>query len=146
LIGFPIVGVEVELNDGAYHDVDSSYMAFKIAAMAALREVYPAAKPTVLEPIMKLETTVPDEYQGSAVGQINQRRGVIVGTTSFEGNCVIEAEVPLTEMFGYSTDLRSGTKGKGEFSMEFAKYQPAPRNIQEELVKKYQAKRAAEQK
>ncbi|MBS1971119.1 MAG: elongation factor G [Bdellovibrionales bacterium] len=146
LIGFPIVGVEVELTDGAYHDVDSSYMAFKIAAMAALREVYPAAKPTVLEPIMKLETTVPDEYQGSAVGQINQRRGVIVGTTSFEGSCVIEAEVPLTEMFGYSTDLRSATKGKGEFSMEFAKYQAAPRNIQEELVKKYQAKRAAEQK
>ncbi|MBK9323685.1 MAG: elongation factor G [Bdellovibrionaceae bacterium] len=146
LIGFPIVGVEVELKDGAYHDVDSSYMAFKIAAMAALRESYPSAKPTVLEPIMKLETTVPDEYQGSAVGQINQRRGVIVGTTSFEGSCVIEAEVPLTEMFGYSTDLRSATKGKGEFSMEFAKYQPAPRNIQEELVKKYQAKRAAEQK
>lgn len=146
LIGFPIVGVEVELTDGAYHDVDSSYMAFKIAAMAALRESYPAAKPTVLEPIMKLETTVPDEYQGSAVGQINQRRGVIVGTTTFEGNCVIEAEVPLTEMFGYSTDLRSATKGKGEFSMEFAKYQAAPRNIQDELVKKYQAKRAAEQK
>ncbi len=146
LIGFPIVGVEVVLEDGAYHDVDSSYMAFKIAAMAALREVYPAAKPTVLEPIMKLETVVPDEYQGSAVGQINQRRGSIVGTTAFDGNCVIEAEVPLTEMFGYSTDLRSATKGKGEFSMEFAKYAAVPRNIQEELVKKYQAKRAAEQK
>jgi elongation factor G len=146
LIGFPIVGVEVSLEDGAYHDVDSSYMAFKIAAMAALREVYPAAKPTVLEPIMKLETVVPDEYQGSAVGQINQRRGTIVGTTAFDGNCVIEAEVPLTEMFGYSTDLRSATKGKGEFSMEFAKYAPVPRNIQEELAKKYQAKRAAEQK
>lgn len=146
LIGFPIVGVEVVLEDGAYHDVDSSYMAFKIAAMAALREVYPAAKPTVLEPLMKLETTVPDEYQGAAVGQINQRRGSIVGTTVFEGNCVIEAEVPLTEMFGYSTDLRSATKGKGEFSMEFAKYAAAPRNIQDELVKKYQAKRAAEQK
>lgn len=146
LIGFPIVGVEVVLEDGAYHDVDSSYMAFKIAGMAALREVYAAAKPTVLEPIMKLETVVPDEYQGSAVGQINQRRGTIVGTTAFDGNCVIEAEVPLTEMFGYSTDLRSGTKGKGEFSMEFAKYAPVPRNIQEELAKKYQAKRAAEQK
>ncbi|WP_407652970.1 elongation factor G [Bdellovibrio svalbardensis] len=146
LIGFPIVGVEVVLEDGAYHDVDSSYMAFKIAGMAALREVYAAAKPTVLEPIMKLETVVPDEYQGSAVGQINQRRGTIVGTTAFDGNCVIEAEVPLTEMFGYSTDLRSATKGKGEFSMEFAKYLPVPRNIQEELAKKYQAKRAAEQK
>lgn len=146
LIGFPIVGVKVILEDGAYHDVDSSYMAFKICAMAAMREAYQKAKPTVLEPIMKLETTVPDEYQGAATGQINQRRGVIVGTTNFEGNCVIEAEVPLTEMFGYSTDLRSATKGKGEFSMEFSKYMPAPRNIQDELAKKYQQKRAEEQK
>ncbi len=146
LIGFPIVGVNVVLEDGSYHDVDSSYMAFKICAMAAMREAYQKAKPTVLEPIMKLETTVPDEYQGSAVGQVNQRRGVIVGTTSFEGSCVIEAEVPLTEMFGYSTDLRSATKGKGEFSMEFLKYSPAPRNIQEELAKKYQQKRLDEQK
>ena len=146
LIGFPIVGVEVHLSDGAYHDVDSSYMAFKIAAMAAMREVYQKAKPTVLEPIMKLETTVPEEYQGSASGQINQRRGVITGTTSIEGNATIEAEVPLTEMFGYSTDLRSATKGNGEFSMEFLKYQQAPRNVQEELAKKYAAKRLAEQK
>ncbi len=146
LIGFPIVGVEVDLTDGSYHDVDSSYMAFKIAAMAAMREVYQKAKPTVLEPIMKLETTVPEEYQGPATGQINQRRGVIVGTTTIEGTVTIEAEVPLTEMFGYSTDLRSATKGKGEFSMEFAKYQPAPRNVQDDLAKKYQAKRAAEQK
>jgi elongation factor G len=146
LIGFPIVGVEVELNDGSYHDVDSSYMAFKIAAMAAMREVYPKAKPVVLEPIMKLETTVPEEYQGPATGQINQRRGVITGTTSFEGSVVIEAEVPLTEMFGYSTDLRSATKGKGEFTMEFSKYSQAPRNIQDDLAKKYQAKRLAEQK
>ncbi|MFN3454520.1 MAG: elongation factor G [Pseudobdellovibrio sp.] len=146
LIGFPIVGVDVDLTDGAYHDVDSSYMAFKIAAMAAMREVYQKAKPTVLEPIMKLETTVPEEYQGAASGQINQRRGVIVGTTTIEGNVTIEAEVPLTEMFGYSTDLRSATKGKGEFSMEFAKYQAVPRNVQEELAKKYAAKRAAENK
>ncbi len=146
LIGFPIVGVKVTLTDGSYHDVDSSYMAFKIAAMAAMREVYQKAKPTVLEPIMKLETTVPEEYQGPATGQISQRRGTIVGTTAFEGSAVIEAEVPLTEMFGYSTDLRSATKGKGEFSMEFAKYATAPRNIQDELAKKYQAKRAAEQK
>lgn len=146
LIGFPIVGVEVDLEDGAYHDVDSSYMAFKIAAMAAMREVYMKAKPTVLEPIMKLETTVPEEYQGPATGQINQRRGVITGTTSIEGSVTIEAEVPLTEMFGYSTDLRSATKGKGEFSMEFAKYAAAPRNIQDELAKKYAAKRAAENK
>jgi len=146
LIGFPIVGVEVALTDGSYHDVDSSYMAFKIAAMAAMREVYQKAKPTVLEPIMKLETTVPEEYQGPATGQINQRRGVITGTTSIEGNCTIEAEVPLTEMFGYSTDLRSATKGKGEFSMEFLKYSQAPRNVQDTLAKKYAEKRAAEHK
>lgn len=146
LIGFPIVGVEVDLTDGSYHDVDSSYMAFKICSMAAMREVYQKAKPTVLEPIMKLETTVPEEYQGPATGQINQRRGAIVGTTTIEGNVTIEAEVPLTEMFGYSTDLRSATKGKGEFSMEFAKYSPAPRNVQDDLAKKYAAKRAAENK
>ena len=146
LIGFPIVNVEVELIDGSYHDVDSSYMAFKIAAMAAMREVYPKAKPVVLEPIMKLETTVPEEYQGPATGQINQRRGVILGTTSFEGTVVIEAEVPLSEMFGYSTDLRSATKGKGEFSMEFAKYSQTPRNVQEELVKKFIQKKADEAK
>ena len=146
LIGFPICGVESDWEDGSYHDVDSSYMAFKICAMAAMREVYQKAKPTVLEPIMKPETVVPEEYQGAAVGQINQRRGVIVNTTAFEGNCVVEAEVPLTEMFGYSTDLRSATKGKGEFSMEFAKYQSAPRNIQDDLVKKYAEKRAAENK
>jgi len=146
LIGFPIVNVKVDLMDGAYHDVDSSYMAFKICAMAAMREVYQKAKPAVLEPIMKLETTVPDEYQGAATGQINQRRGVIVNTSAIEGSAVIEAHVPLSEMFGYSTDLRSATKGKGEFSMEFAHYSQAPRNIQDELAKKYQAKRAAENK
>lgn len=146
LIGFPIVGVRVELTDGAYHDVDSSYMAFKIASMAAMREVYPKAKPVVLEPIMKLETTVPEEYQGPATGQINQRRGVIQNTSSVEGNAVIEAHVPLSEMFGYSTDLRSATKGKGEFSMEFSHYAATPRNIQDELVKKYAEKRAAENK
>lgn len=146
LIGFPIVNVKVELTDGAYHDVDSSYMAFKICSMAAMREVYAKAKPAVLEPMMKLETTVPDEYQGAATGQINQRRGVIINTSAIEGSAVIEAHVPLSEMFGYSTDLRSATKGKGEFSMEFSHYAQAPRNIQEELAKKYQAKRAAENK
>lgn len=146
LIGFPIVGMEVDLDDGSYHDVDSSYMAFKIAGMAAMREVFQKAKPVILEPLMKLETTIPEEYQGAAVGQINQRRGVIINTTAFEGNVVVEAEVPLTEMFGYSTDLRSATKGKGEFSMEFSKYAQAPRNVQEELIKKYQQKREAEKK
>jgi elongation factor G len=119
------------------------YVLLKVAAML---EVYPKSKPVVLEPIMKLETTVPEEYQGPATGQVNQRRGIIQNTTSIEGSAVIEAHVPLTEMFGYSTDLRSATKGKGEFSMEFSHYAQVPRNIQEELAKKYQEKRAAEQK
>lgn len=144
LIGFPIVGIKVYLDDGAYHDVDSSYMAFKICAMAAMRQAYERAKPSVLEPLMKLETSVPEEYQGPATGQINQRRGIILGTDSNEGYSIITAEVPLSEMFGYSTDLRSATKGKGEFSMEFSRYAVAPRNVQEELAKKYQEKRAKE--
>jgi elongation factor G len=146
LIGFPVVGVKVTLSDGAYHDVDSSYMAFKIAAMAAMREVYFNAQPTALEPIMKLETVAPEEFQGALMGGINQRRGVIQGTQTLEGSVTVTAEVPLTEMFGYSTDLRSATQGKGEFTMEFAKYSAVPRNIQEELHKKYLEKRAAEAK
>jgi elongation factor G len=146
LIGFPIVGVKVTLQDGSYHDVDSSYMAFKIAAMAALRDVYPRANPTALEPIMKLEVTAPEEFQGSIMGQVNQRRGMIQGTTTIEGSVTVDAEVPLTEMFGYSTDLRSATQGKGEFTMEFKRYSAVPKGIQEELAKKYQEKRAAEQK
>ena len=146
LIGFPVVGVKCTLSDGAYHDVDSSYLAFKIAAMAAFREVYPQAQPTALEPIMKLEVVAPEEFQGNIMGQINQRRGMIQGTSTIEGNVTVMADVPLTEMFGYSTDLRSATQGKGEFTMEFARYAAVPRNIQEELHKKYLEKRAAESK
>lgn len=146
LIGFPIVGMKVTLKDGAYHDVDSSYLAFKIASMAALREIYMQAGPVALEPIMKLEAVAPEEYQGAVMGGINQRRGMIQGTQTMEGSVTITAEVPLTEMFGYSTDLRSATQGKGEFTMEFSKYAPVPRNIQDELHKKYLEKRAAEAK
>lgn len=146
LIGFPIVGVKVNLNDGAYHDVDSSEMAFRICAMAAFREAYMKAKPQALEPIMKVEITAPEEFQGAVMGQINQRRGMISGTQTQEAMVTISADVPLSEMFGYSTELRSATQGKGEFTMEFAKYAPAPRNIQEELVAEYQKKRAEENK
>ena len=142
LIGFPVVGVRCTINDGAYHDVDSSEMAFKIAAMAAFREAYPRAKPIVLEPIMKLQVQAPEEFQGSIMGGINQRRGMILGSANLEQYTVIDAEVPLTEMFGYSTDLRSATQGKGEFTMEFAKYSPVPRNVQEEMVAAYAKKRA----
>ncbi|MGE0529473.1 MAG: elongation factor G [Bdellovibrionales bacterium] len=146
LIGFPVVGVKAVLSDGAYHEVDSSEMAFRICAMAAFREFYFKARPIALEPIMKVEVSAPEEYQGNVLGQINQRRGVILGTTTNDAFTVVEAEVPLSEMFGYSTELRSATQGKGEFTMEFAKYAPVPRNIQEELVKKYEKQRQEEQK
>lgn len=144
LIGFPIVGVRCVVNDGQYHDVDSSEQAFKTAALMAFREGYEKAKPTVLEPIMKLEVTAPIEFQGTVMGQVNQRRGVILNSQGMEQNFVCEAEVPLTEMFGYSTDLRSATQGKGEFSMEFLKYAAVPRNVQDDMVKAYKEKRAKE--
>ncbi len=146
LVGFPLIGVRVEINDGGFHAVDSSEMAFKICAMAAIRETVPNANPSVLEPIMKVEVSAPEEFQGTVMGQINQRRGMIAGTTTNEGYTVIEAEVPLTEMFGYSTDLRSGTQGKGEFTMEFSRYMQVPKQIQEDLIKEYQKKRAEENK
>jgi elongation factor G len=147
LIGFPIVNVRMRLQDGSYHDVDSSEMAFRICAMAAFRQAYAKAGAIALEPIMKLEVTCPEDYQGTVMGQINQRRGIIQGTSSMDGGLVVvNSEVPLSEMFGYSTTLRSATQGKGEFTMEFSRYAQCPRNIQDELAKKYQEKRAAEQK
>lgn len=146
LIGFPIVSIKATLSDGAYHDVDSSEMAFRVCAMAAFRESYMKGKPVALEPIMKLEVSCPEEYQGQVVGQVNQRRGLIKGTGTLEGFTTVEAEVPLAEMFEYSTELRSATQGKGEFTMEFARYARMPGSIQEELVKKYQAKKAKDAK
>ena len=115
--------------------------------MTAFRESYPNAKPTILEPIMKLGVEGPEEFQGVMMGLVNQRRGILTGSSVNSTNyCQIEAEVPLTEMFGFSTDLRSATQGKGEFSMEFLKYMPVPRNVQEDLEKKYKEKRAAQNK
>jgi len=146
LIGFPIVGVKATLTDGAYHDVDSSEMAFRICAMAAFREFYHKANPRALEPIMKVEVSAPEEFQGNVLGQVNQRRGIIMGTSTNDAFTTVEAEVPLSEMFGYSTELRSGTQGKGEFTMEFSRYAPVPRNIQDDLVKAYQKQRADDQK
>lgn len=146
LIGFPIVGVKAILNDGAYHDVDSSEMAFRICAMAAFREAYMRANPIALEPLMKVEVSAPEEFQGPVMGQINQRRGIIMGSGTNEGFSTVEAEVPLSEMFGYSTDLRSATQGKGEFTMEFSRYAQVPRTFQDELVKAYEKKRAEEAK
>jgi elongation factor G len=146
LIGFPIVGVRVTIDDGAYHDVDSDELSFRTASIMGFREAYEKAGAVILEPIMKLESSAPEEFQGSVMGQINQRRGMIVNSGTNEGYCIIEAEVPLTEMFGYSTDLRSATQGKGEFTMEFLKYSAVPRNVQEEMIKKHQEKKAKEAK
>jgi elongation factor G len=146
LIGFPVVGVRAVINDGDSHAVDSSEQAFKTAGIMGFREGYEAAKPTILEPIMKVEVQAPEEFQGSVVGQLNQRRGTIVSTENSEGYVTAVAEVPLNTMFGYSTDLRSATQGKGEFTMEFAKYAPVPRNEQEEMMKAYREKQASERR
>ncbi len=144
LIGFPVSGVRCVVNDGAFHAVDSSEMAFKTAALMGFREGYAAAKPVILEPMMKVEVTAPEEFQGSVVGQLNQRRGTILETSNAEGYLTAIAEVPLNNMFGYSTDLRSATQGKGEFTMEFARYSAVPRNEQEDMIKKYKEKQAKE--
>jgi elongation factor G len=143
LIGFPIVGVRATVNDGLHHPVDSSEQAFKTAALMGFREAYAKSKPTILEPIMKVEVEAPVEFQGSVVGQVNQRRGVILETVSDE-NVTIVAEVPLNTMFGYSTDLRSATQGKGNYTMEFARYAPVPKQEQEEMIKAYKEKLAKE--
>lgn len=140
LIKQPIVDVRVILNDGSTHPVDSSELAFKLASRAALRETLSKAKPIILEPIMKLEVAVPEEFQGVVIGQINQRRGIIHNTTLDAKYVTVDAEVPLREMFGYSSDLRSLTQGKGEFTMEFLKYQPVPKSIEEEIIKEYKEK------
>lgn len=140
LIGFPVVGVSVTLNDGQFHAVDSSDMAFQLAAIGAFREVYEKAKPVILEPVMKVTVEGPSEFQGNILGSINQRRGIITNTGGAEDGsafCQVEAEVPLSEMFGYSTDLRSMSQGKAEFSMEFSKYSRVPAGVTEELKKKY---------
>ena len=145
LIGFPIVGVRVTINDGQTHPVDSSDMAFQAAAIGAFREAYKKANPIVLEPIMKVSIEGPQEFQGNIFGLINQRRGIILASTEDEQFTRVDAEVPLSEMFGFSTILRSSTQGKAEYSMEFAKYGKAPQSVTEALIKTYEEKRKAEQ-
>lgn len=140
IIKQPLVDVKITLNDGSTHPVDSSEMAFKLASKQALKEALAKAKPIILEPIMKLEVSTPEEFQGTVIGQINQRRGVIVNTTLDSKYVTIEAEVPLKEMFGYSSDLRGVTQGKGEFTMEFLKYQPVPKSVEEEIIKEFKEK------
>ena len=140
LIGFPVIRLRIGIDDGQAHSVDSSDNAFQAAARGAFREVYPRAKPIILEPIMKLEVEGPTEFQGVVLKTVMQRRGTVIGTTEEEGFCRVEAEVPLAEMFGYATDLRSITQGKAEFTMEFARYLPAPAEVQKELKEKYGSK------
>jgi elongation factor G len=146
LIGFPITGVQITINDGAYHAVDSSDIAFQQAAQGAFWQAYERAHAIIQEPIMKVSVEGPTEFQGAIIGGLNQRRGIIISTSEDGFRTVVEAEVPLSEMFGYSTALRSSTQGKAEFTMEFAKYNPVPQNIAEDLKKRYQEKNLKKKK
>ena len=141
-IGVPVTGVRVALSDGAYHAVDSSDIAFQEAARGAWRENYERCKPRVLEPIMRVMIEGPTEFAGNVLTTIMQRRGMVIGSTEDGAMVRTECDVPLAEMFGYSTTLRSATQGKAEFSMEFSRYALVPPNIEEELIKKYQEKQA----
>ena len=143
-VGFPVIGVRCVVNDGAWHPVDSSDMAFQTAAIGAFRDAFEKAKPVILEPIMKVEVEGPSEFQGNIFGSINQRRGMIVSSTEDNNQCQVIAEVPLSEMFGYSTVLRSLTQGKAEFTMEVAKYGRVPQSVSDDLKKAYQEKRKKE--
>ncbi|GHU23109.1 elongation factor G 2 [Spirochaetia bacterium] len=144
LIGFPIVNIRCTVNDGQYHPVDSSDMAFQAAAIGAFREGYRAAAPCILEPVMKVDIDSPPEFQGAVFASIHQRRGTIVTSSEDDFASHVEAEVPLKEMFGYSTVIRSLTQGKAEFTMEFLKYSKVPAGISEELIKVYEEKRRKE--
>ena len=132
--GFPVVGVYANVYDGSYHEVDSSEMAFHIAGSLAFKEAMQKAAPVLLEPIMKVEVTMPEEYMGDVIGDINSRRGRIEGMEDIGGGKMVKAFVPLAEMFGYSTDLRSKTQGRGNYSMFFEKYEQVPKNVQEKVL------------
>ncbi len=140
LAGFPMVDVHVRLYDGSYHDVDSSEMAFKLAGSLAIQNGARKADPVILEPIMKVEVTTPDEYTGVVSGDLSSRRGHLQGNESRGGTNIINAMVPLSNMFGYSTDLRSRTQGRATYSMHFEKYEEAPRNVAEEVIAKSSGK------
>ena len=134
LAGYPTVDMRATLTDGKYHDVDSSEMAFKIAGTMWFREAMKRAKPVLLEPVMAVEVVTPDDYLGDVMGDLNSRRGQVQGTEQRGNNQVVNAQVPLSEMFGYSTDLRSRTQGRATYTMQFDCYQKMPGNVQEEIV------------
>ena len=140
LAGFPMVDVKVALIDGSYHEVDSNENAFKIAGSIAFKEAAHKAKPVLLEPVMAVEVTVPEEYMGVIIGDINSRRGRIEGMEHAAGSQVIKAMVPLKEMFGYVNEIRSSTQGRASYSMQFARYEEAPRMIADEIIGRAQGK------
>jgi elongation factor G len=136
IAGYPVVDVKVTIFDGSYHDVDSNEMAFKIAGSMGFKDGFRRAKPVLLEPIMKVEVVTPEEYSGDVIGDLNRRRGQITGMEESAGGKAINAEVPLSEMFGYATTVRSMSQGRATFTMEFSKYVEVPPNIAETIIKK----------
>jgi elongation factor G len=140
IAGYPVVDVRVKLYDGSFHDVDSSEMAFKIAGSMAFQDASKKASPVLLEPIMKVEVVTPDDYTGAVTGDLTSRRGHLEGQVSRGGTQIITAYVPLSNMFGYSTDLRSRTQGRATYSMHFERYAEAPRNVSEEVIARVMGK------
>jgi elongation factor G len=140
MAGYPMAGVRVTVIEGAYHEVDSSEMAFKICASICAKEAFRKAKPVLLEPVMRVEVVVPDDYQGTVNGDLISRRGRLEGTELRGNTTLIKSMVPLSEMFGYATDIRSRTQGRGSFTMHFGQYEEVPRNIADEIVAKVQGK------
>ena len=138
--GYPVQDVKVTLYDGSYHEVDSSEMAFKIAGSLAIKSALKQAQPILLEPIFKVEVTTPEEYMGDVIGDLNSRRGQVSGMNDRNNAKIIDAHVPLSEMFGYATDLRSKTQGRASYSMEFEKYVQVPKNISDKVVEERQGK------
>ena len=134
LAGYPVVDVKVTLWDGSYHEVDSSEMAFSIAGSMAFKDAMKKADPVIMEPIMKVDVVVPDEYMGNVIGDLNSRRGAIQNQESTDGTARVTAMVPLSEMFGYATDLRSKTQGRGQYVMEPSHYEPVPKNIADQII------------
>jgi elongation factor G len=142
LAGYPVEDIKVRLFDGSYHEVDSNEMAFKIAGSMAFKEAARKASPVILEPIMDVEVITPEDYMGDVMGDLSSRRGKIEGMTARSDAQVIKAAVPLSEMFGYATVLRSMSQGRAIYSMQFARYEEAPRNIQEQIVEAAKGKSA----
>lgn len=136
IAGYPVVDVKVTLFDGSFHEVDSSEMAFKIAGSMGFKQGALKAKPVLLEPIMSVEVVTPEDYMGDVMGDLNRRRGLVQGMEDSPAGKIVRAEVPLAEMFGYSTDLRSATQGRATYTMEFSMYAEAPNNIAEAIIKK----------